>query len=68
MTHNELFDIIAGALVTALIAFGAWIVRKIGIHDTALAILVSQVDPPNGKSLRDILYDIQIKQASQQEK
>lgn len=57
-------------LIALLAAFGvpycslmAWIILKLGRHDTALALLVQQVNPPGDKSLREMLKDIQLEQA-----
>jgi len=59
-------SLLSGALVAfTLLAVGflSWIVRKLAAHDTALALLVQQVNPPGDKSLRELLHDIQLEQA-----
>lgn len=55
--------ICSSGLLVSLAGFGAWIVRKLTTHDAALAVIVQQVNPPGGKSLRDIVQEIQIEQA-----
>lgn len=50
-------------LLGSWISFCVWVVKKLGSHDTALALLIQQVNPPGDKSLREILHDMQVKQA-----
>lgn len=61
MTVAEaIFSGVGVAVLLAVLTFGAWIVKKISTHDTALAILVQTVNPPNGKSLRDLMQEFQL--------
>lgn len=61
MTLAEaIFSGVGVAILLSLMGFGAWIVRKIGTHDTALALLVQAVNPPGGKSLRDLMQEFQL--------
>jgi len=61
MTVAEaIFSGVGVALLLAIMAFGTWIVRKISTHDTALALLVQAVNPPGGKSLRDLMQEFQL--------
>ena len=66
MTTNDwitVLAVIATILGTALIATIGWIVRKLMVHDSALAVLVAAVNPPGDKSLRDLLYELKIQVA-----
>lgn len=55
--------VVATILGGALLATIGWIVRKLMIHDSALAVLVAAVNPPGDKSLRDLLYELKIQVA-----
>lgn len=67
LTGNEatFLSTIAGVLLIACISFTAWIVKKLGQHDTALKIILLQLNPPGEKSLRDMLTEIRVEQARQ---
>ncbi len=49
---------ILGPVLVALLAGVGWLVLRVVSHDTALAVLVEQVNPPNKPSLRDLLGDL----------
>lgn len=55
--------VVATILGGALLATIGWIVRKLMIHDSALAVLVAAVNPPGDKSLRDLLYELKVQVA-----
>jgi hypothetical protein len=54
---------LATTSVSMVAATAWWVLRKLFAHDTALALLVAQVNPPGDKSLREILHDIQLEEA-----
>lgn len=63
---NILGDVIVATyalIIPLLFSFGIWIVRKLGQHDIALALLLQTVNPPDAKSLREMLNEIQTEQA-----
>lgn len=39
--------------------------EKLADHDTALTVLIQQVNPPGDKSLRELLTEVRIEQARQ---
>lgn len=49
---------IAAVLLTAVLAMFGWMARRLVIHDSALAVLVEQVNPPGKESLRELLDDL----------
>lgn len=52
-------------LVAAVIAIGTLLMsisRRLSTHDTALALLVSEVTPPNKPNLRELISDVRHKQ------
>lgn len=61
LTVNDWVTLIVGFGVPYIMLF-AWIIVKLGKHDTALALLIQQVNPPGDKSLRELLHDIQLEQ------
>ena len=66
MTGNEVTTLLSGVvsgLVISILVFGAWIVKKLGQHDSALAVILQQLNPPGSKSLRDLMIEIKIEQA-----
>ena len=66
MTQTDwvsLFVVIIAIIGGALFATIGWILRKLNMHDSALAVLVQQVNPPGDKSLRDLLYELKIQVA-----
>lgn len=66
MTHSDVVTVFASCIAGLLgfmIIFMTWVVKKLSQHDTALALLVQQVNPPGDKSLRTLLQEIQLKQA-----
>ena len=64
MTSKELFDYIVSPILVAGVIGGTAafmsVLRTIHRHDTALAVLIEQVNPPGGKSLRELLNDLQL--------
>jgi hypothetical protein len=65
LSGSSLITLLAGLEAPTLVFF-AWVVRKLGVHDTALAVLVQSVNPVGEKSLRAIVNEIQLEQARQQ--
>ncbi|MGH7238780.1 MAG: hypothetical protein ACREHG_01810 [Candidatus Saccharimonadales bacterium] len=66
MSTNDWITVLAVVttiLATSLIATIGWIVRKLMVHDSALAVLIAAVNPPGDKSLRDLLYELKIQVA-----
>jgi len=66
MTQGDWIAVLTAILILvggALIATIGWIVRKLMVHDSALAVLVAAVNPPGDKSLRDLLYELKIQVA-----
>lgn len=49
-----------GSITTSLIVFMAHIYKKLTAHDVALAVLINQVNPPNEKSLRELITELRI--------
>ncbi len=47
----------------SVLTFFARVNRKLNDHETALAILIQQVNPPGDKSLRSLIQEIQLEQA-----
>lgn len=62
LTSDNWIALIVGFGVPYILLI-SWIVVKLGKHDTALALLIQQVNPPGDKSLRELLHDIQVEQA-----
>lgn len=52
--------VVAGTLAGGTLAL--WVIKKILTHDTALTLLVTEVNPPERPSLRDLLGDVRAKQ------
>lgn len=42
-------------LLTAAITFFVWIVKKISLHDIALAVILRELNPPDQMSLRELV-------------
>jgi hypothetical protein len=66
MNHTDAVTLLSALLVgleAVIVSFLVWVVKKISAHDTALALLIQQVNPPGDKSLRMILGEIQIEAA-----
>lgn len=59
---------VGGIAFTMMSSLQAWIIIKLFQHDTALALLLQQVNPPGQKSLRDLVDDVRLAQASQSAK
>jgi len=66
MTQGDWIAVLTAILIVvggSLVATIGWIVRKLMVHDSALAVLVAAVNPPGDKSLRDLLYELKIQVA-----
>lgn len=65
LTANDWVGLVVGFGVP-YIGFMAWVTQKLQRHDTALALMLQELQPPGGKSLRAILLELQIQQARQE--
>lgn len=57
-TSAQLLLAIIGPVLAALLAGVGWLILRVISHDTALTVLVEQVNPPGKPSLREILGDL----------
>lgn len=48
------------ALTVALLSFAVWIVRKLSDHSEALAVILHEMNPADGPSLRDQLQAVKL--------
>lgn len=54
-TGGQVILTVLSIFATACLAVLGWIGRKVLTHDSALAVLVHEVNPPDKPSLRDML-------------
>lgn len=54
--------LVISPFILSIIGFLSWVVKKLGTHDTSLALLIQQVNPPGDKSLRELLTDLRVEQ------
>jgi hypothetical protein len=61
-------SVVVAAIELPTISLIVYILKKLGQHDTALALIIAQVNPVGAPSLQSILNDIKLQMAREQGK